>query len=58
MKKQYEKPNAETIRFTIQDELMEEGTIVQPGGSGTTSKDPPPWLNTGYSKEDGAYTLP
>lgn len=60
MKKQYEKPNAEQIRFAIRDELMvgDEGTITQPGGSGTISGDRPGWLDTGYSQEDGTYTLP
>ena len=58
MKKQYEKPNAETIKFTIRDELMDETTVTQPGGSGTISGDRPGWLDTGYSQEDGTYTLP
>ncbi len=53
MKKQYEKPNAEKIRFSIQEALMDEGDITTPTGSGTTSPDKPGW----FAAQDNGYQL-
>lgn len=39
-KKMYQKPNAERVFFSVQDELMDTGT-VGPSGNGTITPEPP-----------------
>lgn len=43
-KKMYQKPNAERVFFSVQDELMDTGT-VGPSGKGTITPEPPSWGN-------------